>query len=296
MAARPALVVMAAGLGSRYGGLKQLDSVGPDGAAIIDYSVYDALRAGFGKLVFVINQHSVDEFDTVFAPLKKQVAVEYAFQDKLPPFRNKPWGTGHALLAASDLLSEPFAAINADDFYGQSSYSAAADFLRETAPNSNRYGMLGYALKDTLSEHGSVSRGICSVSEQGELTSVVEHLTINVDDGMVSSRLGDGQTMPLTGLEPTSMNFWLLTPTIFPLLRSGLDAFVEQNSDAPSAEFLIPEFIGELVERQSASVAVLDHSDSWFGLTYPDDKMRAMKLIAEMHAAGAYPTPLWARD
>ena len=296
MASAPSLVVLAAGLGSRYGGMKQLDSIGPDGAGIIDYSVYDAVKAGFGKIVFVINQQSVEDFDRVFEPLKKRVQVEYAFQDKLPPIRKRPWGTGHALVAASPILAEPFAVINADDYYGQSAYAAAAKFLTESSSDSNHYGLLGYALGVTLSEYGSVSRGVCDVGKSNELISIVEHRKINVRDGVVTSDLGGGETVCLTGSEPTSMNFWLLTPSIFPSLKSGLDEFVDKNSEVPTAEFLLPEFISGLVRDGSATVSVLNHSDTWFGLTYADDKPTAANLISELHAAGAYPTPLWAKD
>ncbi|MBT8077754.1 MAG: NTP transferase domain-containing protein, partial [Gammaproteobacteria bacterium] len=262
MSKKPALVVLAAGMASRYGSPKQLDAVGPHGEGIIDYSVFDAARAGFGKVVFVIKEQSADSFDAAFMQLRQNIDVEYAFQDRLPPPRQKPWGTGHALLSAADKVSEPFAMINADDYYGQSAFVSAAKFLADRKSNSLEFGMLGYALRDTLSPHGSVSRGLCNADEQGKLVSIVEHTKIVSEKGDIVSLHDDGSSIQLTGSEPTSMNFWLLTPAIFSHLRGGLERFLESFGDSEKEEFVLPNFIGELIDQQIASVAVLGHSDT----------------------------------
>mgnify|MGYP001817318413 CR=1 FL=1 len=296
MSTKPALVVLAAGMASRYGSPKQLDAVGPHGEGIIDYSVFDAIRAGFGKVIFVIKEQSADSFDAAVMQLRQHIEVEYAFQDRLPPPRQKPWGTGHALLSAADKVNEPFAMINADDYYGQSAFVSAVEFLARTRANSLEFGMFGYALRDTTSPHGSVSRGLCNVDGAGNLVTVEEHTKIVSDaDGIVSID-EEGAATRLTGSEPTSMNFWLLTPAIFSHLRKGLQRFLEQHGDSEKAEFVLPNFIGELIEAQLATVAVLEHSDTWIGLTYAEDKKRAMQTLASLHDQGVYPSPLWAEE
>ena len=293
MASGPALVVLAAGMASRYGSPKQLDSIGPHGEGIIDYSVFDAARAGFGKVVFVINEQSADSFDAAFMRLRQQVEIEYAFQDRLPPPREKPWGTGHALLSAADHVKEPFAMINADDYYGVSAFASAVKFLQERNAASFEYGMLGYDLRDTLSPHGSVSRGLCNVGHNSELRSITEHSKIVFEKGRPRSLGGEDDGRALTGDEPTSMNFWMLTPTIFRHLRDGLRTFLASNRDSATAEFVLPEFIGELIKRQIVTISVLPHSDMWIGLTYQEDKARASQAIEHLHADGTYPSPLW---
>jgi len=296
MADKPALVVLAAGMASRYGSQKQLDAVGPNGEGIIDYSVFDAARAGFGKIVFVIREESADSFDAAFDSLKQNIDVEYAFQDKLPPPRKKPWGTGHALLSAARNVQEPFAMINADDYYGQSAFKSAVEFLNARESDSVEYGMLGYALSDTLSPHGSVSRGLCNVGDKGKLVSIEEHTKVVTDDGNIKS-IGDSEEpISLTGSEPTSMNFWLLTPTIFHYLDAGLLKFLDHFADSETEEFVLPNFIGELIDRGIATVEVLEHSDTWIGLTYQDDKERAARTIGALHDSNVYPTPLWSGE
>ena len=296
MTSKPALVVLAAGMASRYGSPKQLDGVGPNGEVIIDYSVFDAVRAGFGKVVFVIKEQSAESFDAAFQRLRQNIEVEYAFQDRLPPPRDKPWGTGHALLSVAGKVTEPFAMINADDYYGRSAFVSAAAFLRDTDAASYDYGMLGYALRDTLSPHGSVSRGLCNVGGNNELVSIVEHTKVVVDDGDIASIGDDGSSVTLTGNEPVSMNFWLLTPSIFDHLKGGLQDFLAENGDSPSAEFVLPNFIGEMIDEGIATVSVLNHSDTWIGLTYQEDKERAASTIAALHENNVYPRPLWPEE
>lgn len=293
MTEKPTLVVLAAGMASRYGSPKQLDPIGPHGEGIIDYSVFDAARAGFGKVIFVIKEQSAESFDAAFMRLKQNVRVEYAFQDRLPPPREKPWGTGHALLSAAGQVAAPFAMINADDYYGQSAYQTAASFLQATDPGSMSFGMLGYALNDTLSPHGSVSRGLCNVGENGDLVSIVEHTKIISNRGTIKSLGEEGDETELSGNEPTSMNFWLLTPAIFPYLRRGLEEFLLLHGGSASEELALPNFIGSLIDRGDATVKVLNHSDTWIGLTYQEDKARAQETVAALHRQGIYPTPLW---
>jgi NDP-sugar pyrophosphorylase family protein len=295
----PTLLILAAGMGSRYGGLKQIEPVGPAGQAIIDYSIYDALRAGFGRLVFLIRKEIEEPFRaSVGARFEKRVSVDYVFQelDKIPaPFtvpagRTKPWGTTHAILMAADTIHEPFAAINADDFYGAESYRLLAQHLQ---PGVQDCAMVGFILRNTLSEFGSVARGVCRIGAGDLLESVVEMTSIARDSSGIRNTDAEGRVTPLTGDEPISMNMWGFTPRIFPQLRARFDAFLRANSADLKRECYIPSTVNELVAAGEARVKVLRTSDAWFGVTYREDHPRVVESIRRLIRAGAYPERLW---
>ena len=296
---QPTLLVLAAGMGSRYGGLKQIDPVGPNGETIIDYSIYDAMRAGFGKVVFVIRHEMEESFRQIIgAQFEKRIAVDYAFQelDKLPPGfvmpaqRTKPWGTAHAVLMAADVVREPFAAINADDFYGAYSYRALAEHLRSGGAD---YAMVGFVLRNTLSDFGSVARGICQPDDQDFLKTVTELTKIERDGTGAKNTDPGGQIMRLTGDEPVSMNFWGFHPAIFPQLNDEFARFLRQNAQNVKAEFYIPSAVTELINAGQARVKLLRTTDSWFGVTYRDDRPRVIESVRQLIARGDYPARLW---
>jgi NDP-sugar pyrophosphorylase family protein len=298
-ASSPTLLVLAAGMGSRYGGLKQIDPVGPAGETIIDYSIFDALRAGFGKLVFVIRKDIEDAFrETVGSRFEKRMAVEYVFQslEDIPPRftvpagRTKPWGTTQAILVGADAVHEPFAAINADDFYGAESFRVIAAHLTSGSPD---YAMIGFVLRNTLSEFGTVARGVCQLADGDYLKSIVEYLAIQRDGDSVKNTDANGQVTRLTGNEPVSLNFWGFTPRIFDQLRESFEAFLEQNGSDPKRECLIPTTMNDLVSAGKARVKVLPAQGSWFGVTYREDRPRVVEDIRALVAAGAYPEKLW---
>jgi len=286
-------------MGSRYGGLKQIDSVGPSGETIIDYSIFDALRAGFGKVVFVIRKDIEDVFrETVGARFEKRVAVDYAFQslEDLPPGftvpagRTKPWGTTQAVLAGADAVHEPFAAINADDFYGAESFRVIAGHLTSSSPD---YAMIGFVLRNTLSEFGTVARGVCQLADGDYLKSIVEYLAIQRDGDSVQNTDAAGKLTRLTGNEPVSLNFWGFSPRIFDQLRESFETFLKQNGSDPKRECLIPTTMNDLVSAGEARVKVLPAEGSWFGVTYREDRPRVIESIRGLIAAGAYPEKLW---
>jgi hypothetical protein len=290
---------MAAGMGSRYGGLKQIEPVGPGGETIIDYSIFDALRAGFGKLVFIIRKDIEEPFrEVVGARFEKRVAVEYVFQelDKLPaPYtlpagRTKPWGTTQAILMAADAIHEPFAAINADDFYGPESYRALAGHLTTETVD---YAMVGFILRNTLSEFGSVARGVCQVGQSGFLEDVVEMTTIVPDGKAAHNTDASGKVTALTGDEPVSMNMWAFQPSIFPLLKQRFETFLRQSGQEMKTECYIPNTVNDLVKAHEARVKVLHTGDSWFGVTYREDHPRVVENILALIRAGVYPERLW---
>jgi len=296
---KPTLLILAAGMGSRYGGLKQIDPVGPAGETIIDYSIYDALRAGFGKLVFVIRKDIEQPFkEIVGARFAKRAPVEYVFQelDKLPPGfsvpagRTKPWGTTHAILMAEHAVREPFAAINADDFYGRQAYHLLAQHL---ISGTTDYAMVGFILRNTLSEFGSVARGVSRVDEKNYLTSIVEMLKIEPDGQGAKNTDADGKTTKLTGDEAVSMNFWGFTPALFPQLRAQFTEFLKKSGQEQKSECYIPATVGELVTAGQARVKVLRSPDSWFGVTYREDRPRVVESIRALIARGDYPEKLW---
>src|SRR5208282_2344842 len=286
-------------MGSRYGGLKQIDPVGPTGETIIDYSIYDALRAGFGKLVFVIRHDIEQQFKEIIgARFEKRVPVEYVFQElgKLPPGfslpagRTKPWGTTHAILMAEDVLKEPFAAINADDFYGQQAYKLLADHLTSGSPD---YAMVGFILKNTLSDFGSVARGVSRTDANDYLTSVVEMMKIERDGTAAKNTDADGKIIKLTGEEAVSMNFWGFTPALFPQLRVKFTEFLKKSGGELKSECYIPSTVNDLVIAGQAKVKVLRTNDSWFGVTYREDRPMVLESIRKLIARGDYPAKLW---
>jgi len=295
----PTLLVMAAGMGSRYGGLKQIDPVGPAGETIIDYSIYDALRAGFGKLVFVIRQDIQQAFkETVGARFDKRLPVEYVFQelDKLPAGftvpegRTKPWGTTQAVLMAADVVREPFAVINADDFYGAESFRVLAEHLRSGSPD---YAMVGFILRNTLSDFGSVARGVCRVDGEGYLSTVEELTNIERDGEHAKNTDPAGKVTKLTGDEAVSMNYWGFTPQVFGQLREVFHHFLERSGKELKTESYVPSAVNELLAAGNARVKVLRSSDSWFGVTYREDRPRVVDSIGRLIAEGRYPARLW---
>jgi dTDP-glucose pyrophosphorylase len=297
---KPTLLVLAAGMGSRYGGLKQIDPVGPADETIIDYSIYDAMRAGFGKLVFVIRKDIEQQFkEIVGARFEKRIAVEYVFQelDKLPPGcslpagRTKPWGTTHAILMAADTIREPFAAINADDFYGAEAYRLLAQHLTS---GTTDYAMVGFILRNTLSKFGSVARGVCRVDENNHLKSVVEMMKIEPDGGGAKNTDAAGQITKLTGEEAVSMNFWGFTPALFPQLKTQFEAFLKKSGNELKSECYIPSTVNDLVVVGQAKVKVLRTNDFWFGVTYREDRPQVVESIRQLIAQGKYPEKLWA--
>jgi len=298
----PTLVILAAGLGSRFGGLKQLKPLGPAGNVLLEYTAYDAVRAGFDRIVFIIQSSFADDFAPLVRPLPDGISVEFAYQDQswpegdVPPERAKPWGTGHALLAARDLVDAPFVLCNADDYYGASAFAKAARFLDDKDPDSVHYGMLGYRLDATLSDRGGVSRALCTVSDNDCVASVSEHSNIRCKRGVILSETRNGEEVELDASDRVSMNFWMLTPAIFHSLDRAVGRFIEQNRNDPSAECLLPDIIQSLVQQGDATVECLPHDDAWFGLTHSLDQEAAVFATRAMHDNGTYPTPLWQND
>ena len=294
----PTLLVLAAGMGSRYGGLKQIDPIGANGETIIDYSIYDAMRAGFGKVVFVIRRDIEEQFKQfVGSRFEKKIDVEYVFQelDKLPAgfavpaHRTKPWGTGQAILMASDVVRGPFAAINADDFYGAASFRVLAEHLKSGSPD---FAMVGFVLRNTLSEFGSVARGVCKMTPEGFLDSVTETTKIERDGTGAHAVRADGTISRLTGDETVSMNMWGFVPSLFGELRSQFVEFLRKHGTEEKAEFYIPSAVNDTVQGKRARVKVLRTPDSWFGVTYREDRPFVVKGIQELIARGNYPEKL----
>jgi NDP-sugar pyrophosphorylase family protein len=294
-----ALLVLAAGMGSRYGGIKQIDGFGPSGETIMDYSLFDAVRAGFTKVVFIVREEILETVKEKFLPqLKGKVEVEFVVQslDKLVPSkyrdneRIKPWGTGHAMLCARDVIHEPFVAINADDFYGKESFTAVADFFAKDKAGDN--AMVGYTLKNVLSEHGSVSRGCGERDKAGYLKTVVERTTIVKENGKIIAKEKDGD-LELSPETPTSMNFWGFQPNIFGFAMKLFEDFLENNKGNLKAEFYIPIIANELVKRNEGRVKIIAGSDNWFGVTYKEDKDEVSSRIKDLVVSGEYPEKLW---
>lgn len=303
MSTKPTLLILAAGMGSRYGGLKQLDPMGPNGETVLDYSVFDALRAGFGKVVFVIRRDFEDEFKSkVGSRFDSRVPVEYAFQSltdlpegfTVPEGRVKPWGTTHAVLAAEEQVREPFAMINADDFYGQDAFAKLATNLSTLQPvdGRKRYSLVGFQLKNTLSDHGSVARGVCT-SKDGKLTSVTEMTKIVKTPSGARNEEDPANPIELTGNELVSMNFWGFTPDVFPQLRESFIEFLKKEGGNAKSECYVPKEVDHFIKQGTAEVEVLQTSSSWFGVTYPEDKEVVVASIKKLTDAGEYPAPLW---
>jgi dTDP-glucose pyrophosphorylase len=296
---KPTLLVLAAGMGSRYGGLKQIDPVGPHGETIMDYSIFDARRAGFGKVVFVIRKDIEAPFkETIGTRFEQRIAVDYVFQEldalpvgfALPAQRRKPWGTAHAILVAESAVREPFAVINADDFYGMNSFQRLAEHLLS---GSADWAMVGFVLRNTLSEFGTVARGVCRVSAGGYLEGVTELTRIEPSGRGAKYPDAQGQVQALTGDERVSLNTWGFTPAIFPHLREQFAAFLKQNLADEKAEFFIPTVVNSLIQSGQARLQVLDTPDSWFGITYREDRPRVIEGIRRRISAGDYPERLW---
>ncbi len=300
---KPTLLVLAAGLGSRYGGLKQMDPLGPQGESIIDYSVYDAIQAGFGKVVFILREEIVDDFYELFANrYKKFIKIGHAVQRltdippgiSLNPDRLKPWGTGHAVLAASDILTEPFAVINGDDYYGKDAFRVMADFLGNLDPNNvSSQSMVGYSISNTLSENGAVARGICSVDQRMVLTSVVERTHIERKNGKIIFLNEDSSETELMGDEIVSMNFWGFTPAVLPYFNDLFQEFMIEKGMELKSEFYIPYAVNLLIESKTIEVKVLESNARWFGVTYQADRQNVQERISAMYRDGVYPENLW---
>jgi len=298
---KPTLVILAAGIGSRYGGLKQLDTFTQEGDTIIDFSIYDALEAGFGKFVFIIRKSIEKEFRAEIDPkLAGKAEVEYVFQeiDKVPqkyfnPDRVKPYGTGHAMLMAKDAVTENFAIINADDFYGREAFVEMAEYLQSIDKNSHDFSMMAYLLKNTISEHGFVSRGECAVDEKGFLTNVVERTHIETMDGVLKRKDDHGNFIPIDENTVVSMNFWGFTPKCFEYTEELFDTFLEENAGNLKSEYFIPLIVNGYLENGTGSVKVLTSDAKWFGVTYKEDKESVQKEIQALKQKEIYPKHLW---
>lgn len=302
---KPTLLILAAGVGSRYGGLKQLDKFGPGGETIIDYSVFDAIRAGFGKLVFIIRKDIEAPFrEHIGSKYSSKIQVEYCFQEldclpegfSVPEGRKKPWGTGHAILVGAPAIQEPFGVINGDDYYGAQSFQILADALRKAQDGSRAdYSMVGFTLRNTLSDFGSVSRGVCSLDEEGNLAKVVEHTQIEREGRGAKYTSEDNFVKQMTGDEIVSMNMWGFTPSIFKHLESQFIDFLKAHGQEMKSEYFIPSVVSHLIETHRADVKVNKTPDSWFGVTYPEDKEMVVNSIRRLINTGIYPEKLWER-
>ena len=304
---KPTLLVLAAGMGSRYGALKQMDGVGPNNEAIIDYSIYDAIRAGFGKVVFVIRHSFADAFTAIFNKERfgGKIEVEFVYQEldylpegfSVPEGREKPWGTNHALLMAAKAINEPFAVINADDFYGADAYKVIGEYLSKLGEESNHYCMVGYAVNKTLSENGTVSRGVCGINEEGFLTSIVERTKIerNAEGTIVFHDLGEDEA--LEEETPVSMNLFGFTPDYFTHSEEYFKGFLSSPEIQTNlkAEFFIPLMVNKLVGEGTSKLKVLSTTANWFGVTYQADKPQLVAKIEELIEAGVYPRNLWGK-
>jgi len=293
---KPTLLILAAGLGSRYGGVKQMDKIGPSGESIIDYSVYDAIRAGFEKVVFVLNSKIIDDFKSIYEPrLKNKIETEYILQElhNIPESltynseRVKPWGTGHAVLVAKKTIDEPFAVINADDFYGAQAFQLISDFLTKVENSAATYAMVGFILKNTLSEHGAVSRGVCK-TEKGLLTNVVERTNIISKEDQIVYK-DNGNDIPIDKDAIVSMNFWGFTPAYFKQTEKEFEKFIHNNADHLTAEFYIPYALNRLIKSDDATCKVFTSNDKWFGVTYQEDKPLVVNKIKKLIEKGEYP-------
>jgi dTDP-glucose pyrophosphorylase len=299
---KPTLFILAAGMGSRYGGLKQLDGLGPNGETIMDYSVFDAMRAGFGKVVFVIRKDFEEDFRrVVLSKYADHVPCEVCFQgiDCLPegftrnPERTKPWGTNHAVLMAKDLIHEPFMVINADDFYGKESFEVMAKFLLSVNGQQGKYCMAGYRVGNTLSEHGTVSRGVCATDKMGFLTDVVERTAIESKNGHIVFPDENGNEVEIPFDTPVSMNMWGFTPEYFEYTEEAFKEFLKVSGQELKTEFYIPTLVNDLIKAGKATCQVLDTPAKWFGVTYADDRQMVVDKIQALVEAGVYPNKLF---
>ena len=298
---KPTLVILAAGMGSRYGGLKQIDSFTPEGDTIIDFSLYDALQAGFGKFVFIIRKSFEKEFKEIFnKKLEGKAEIAYVFQELenvsekyINPERTKPWGTGHALLMTKTAVKENFAIINGDDFYGKEAFEVMAKSLSKKDMNSYDFNTMAYLLKNTVSDHGYVSRGECLVNDKNYLVDVTERTHIEKIDGKIIRKDDDGTYISIDGNTVVSMNFWGFTPRFFEFGQALFEKFLEMNKENLKAEFYIPNIISDILKSSTATVEVLKSDAKWFGVTYKDDKPIVQKAIEQLKNKNIYPKHLW---
>ncbi len=300
---KPTLVILAAGMGSRFGGLKQIDAFGPNGETIIDYSIFDAIRSGYGKIVFIIRKHFEKEFnDIIIDKVRKHINVDYVFQELdylpegyvLPPEREKPWGTGHAVLCVRNIVNEPFTVINGDDFYGFGAFKVMSDYLSNlTDSQQNIFSMVAYKVGNTLSENGVVSRGVCNVSSDDTLISVTERTNIKDYDGIIGYIDENENMVALDFDSKVSMNFWGFTPLYFDLTHSLFIDFLDKNINTPKSEFYIPSAVDLLIKSNKASVKVLTSDAKWFGVTYKEDKPSVVNKIGELVDNKIYPSKLF---
>lgn len=299
---KPTLFVLAAGMGSRYGGLKQLDGVGPSGETIMDFSIYDAIRGGFGKVVFVIREEFEADFkEKILCKYENHIPVELVFQaiDNLPEGfsapadRQKPWGTNHAVLMGKDVIKEPFAVINADDYYGRDSFAVLAQELMSVEGEQGHYSMVGYRVGNTLSESGTVARGVCATDANGMLTDVVERTSIERVDGVVSFTDENGEVQTLGENTPVSMNMWGFTPDYFHFSEEIFKEFLTAEISNLKSEYYIPTAVNKLIKDGKASVKVLDTTSKWFGVTYAADRAGVVEKLQALVDAGEYPSPLF---
>lgn len=297
---KPTLLILAAGVGSRYGGNKQIDGFGPKGETIMDYSIFDAIRAGFGKVVFIVREQILDMVKEVFVPrLEGKIEVDFVVQSltsNLPdvyfhPDRKKPFGTAHAVLCAKDVIKEPFAVINADDFYGKEAFDALGKFLSSEVQPA-LHCMVGYALKNVLSDNGTVSRGVCEVNEANQLVGMVERTSIAREGDKIISR-GDGEVLEIHADTPVSMNCWGFHPSFFEATENLWSDFLAANHEDLKSEFYIPMVANTLIQEKKAAIEILEGGKVWFGVTYPEDKDSVIEMLQKLHASGEYPDKLW---
>lgn len=298
---QPTLLILAAGMASRYGSMKQIQGFGPSGETIMEYSIYDAIRAGFKKVVFIIREEFADDFKNIFEPkLKGKIEIGYVFQDlrsfvgdrQIPADRTKPWGTAHAVLCAKDAVHEPFAVINADDFYGKDAFKKTHDFLTKEC-SEKVYSIIGYDLVKTLSENGTVNRGVCQVDAQGNLTSIAERVNISDKDGKIL--VEDGfEPHELARDSKVSMNFWNFHPSIFPYSEKLFGKFLDENMTKPKSEFFIPIVADKFINDEKGVIEVIPTSAKWFGVTYKEDAPEVKQKLDELVDKGEYPNNLWA--
>jgi len=298
---KPTLVIMAAGMASRYGSMKQIQQFGPGGETIMDYSIYDAIKAGFQKVVFIIREDFAEDFKEIFEPkLNGRIETEYVYQEmdkyledyEVPENRTKPWGTSHAIMCAKDAVDGPFAVINADDFYGSDAFQKACGFLKNEC-KEDVYAIIGYELAKTLSENGSVSRGVCETDKHNNLVAINERLKIYRENGSMVYEDTNGEKHPLPEDSMASMNFWCFHPSIFSFLQAGFKTFLDENIDNPKSEYLIPFSADQFIKKDLGVIKVIPTSSQWFGVTYKEDAPVVQKSLSELVEKGDYPKSLW---
>jgi len=297
---KPTLLILAAGMGSRYGGLKQIDGIGPNQEPIIEYSIYDAIKAGFGKIVFVIREEFDAAFREIFDAFNDRISIQYVYQpvnvkvDGLNLVeRTKPWGTSHAVLVAKDVINEPFAVINADDYYGANSFKKMVEFLLNDC-SETKMSMIGYILENTLSENGTVNRGVCIVDQNQNLIEVNERIKLGRQNGKVAYNIGSDD--PIGEVDPksfVSMNYWGFHPSIFKEIEKGLYKFMKENADHPTAEYYIPDIVTTKIQSKEIAFSLIPTNDNWFGVTYKEDKQAAVDTLNKHIKNGVYPKKLW---